>query len=88
MRRLGYGADEVVAHGFRSSASTLLNESGLWSKDAIEKSLGHTEKDLVRRAYNRGAYWEERVRMAQWWADHLDELKQGETRQSAKIVAL
>ena len=88
MRRLGYGADEVVAHGFRSSASTLLNESGLWSKDAIEKSLGHIEKDSVRRAYNRGLYWDERVRMAQWWADHLDELKQGETRQSAKIVAL
>jgi integrase len=75
MRRLGYGRDEVVAHGFRATASTLLNESNRWSKDAIEKSLGHIEKDAVRRAYNRAAYWDERVRMVQWWADYLDELR-------------
>jgi integrase len=86
IRRLGYGADEVVAHGFRSSASTLLNESGKWSRDAIEKSLGHIEKDSVRRAYNRGLYWEERVRMAQWWADYLDALRRGEAKQSAKVA--
>jgi integrase len=86
IRRLGYGADEVVAHGFRSSASTLLNESGKWSRDAIEKSLGHIEKDSVRRAYNRGLFWEERVRMAQWWADYLDALRRGEAKQSAKVA--
>jgi integrase len=88
IRRLGYAADEVVAHGFRSTASTLLNESSVWSKDAIEKSLGHIEKDAVRRAYNRSLYWEERVRMMQWWADHLDGLKGGEARQSEKVVPL
>jgi integrase len=88
MRRLGYDSDEVSSHGFRATASTILNECGLWSKDAIEKALGHIEKNEVRRAYNRSSYWDERVRMAQWWSDHLDELKQGETRQSAKIVAL
>ena len=82
------GQDEVSSHGFRATASTLLNECGQWSKDAIERALGHIEKNEVRRAYNRSSYWDERVRMAQWWADHLDELKQGETRQSAKIVAL
>jgi len=75
MRRLGYGSDEVSSHGFRATASTLLNESGLWSKEAIERALGHVEKNEVRRAYNRSAYWDERVRMAQWWADHLDKLR-------------
>ena len=88
IRRLGYGADEVVAHGFRSTASTLLNKSRLWSKDAIEKSLGHIEKDAVRRAYNRSHYWEERVRMAQWWGNYLDGLKGGDAQQSAKIIPL
>ncbi|MFI5011758.1 MAG: tyrosine-type recombinase/integrase [Hyphomicrobiales bacterium] len=75
MRRMGYASDEVTAHGFRATASTLLNESGRWSKDAIEKALAHIEKDAVRRAYNRSAYWEERKRMAQWWSDYLDQLR-------------
>jgi integrase len=75
MRRMGYTEEQVTAHGFRATASTLLNESGLWSKEAIERSLAHVEKDSVRRAYNRAAYWDERVRMMKWWADHLDELK-------------
>jgi integrase len=75
MRRLGYGQDEVTAHGFRSTASTLLNESKRWSIDAIERSLNHVEGNAVRRAYDRSRHWEERVRMAQWWADHLDELR-------------
>jgi integrase len=77
MRRMGYTEEQVTAHGFRATASTLLNESGLWSKEAIERSLAHVERDSVRRAYNRAAYWDERVRMMQWWADHLDELKKG-----------
>jgi integrase len=75
LRRLGYGVDEMTAHGFRSTASTLLNESGLWSPDAIERALAHGEADGVRGAYHRGAHWNERVRMAQWWSDYLDRLE-------------
>jgi len=77
LRRMGYGQDEMTAHGFRSTASTLLNECGLWSADAIERALAHVEQDDVRKAYNRAAHWDERVRMAQWWADHLDSLRDG-----------
>ncbi|QJU57003.1 tyrosine-type recombinase/integrase [Sphingomonas sp. AP4-R1] len=75
LRRLGYGSREMTSHGFRAIASTLLNESGLWHPDAIERALAHRDRDPVRAAYHRGAHWEERVRMAQWWSDHLDELR-------------
>jgi integrase len=77
LRRLGYPGDQMTSHGFRATASTLLNECGLWHPDAIERSLAHRERDLVRGAYHRGAHWEERVRMAQWWSDHLVELRDG-----------
>jgi integrase len=77
LRRLGYGNDEMTSHGFRAIASTLLNESGLWHPDAIERALAHGERDKVRAAYHRGSHWAERVRMMQWWSDHLDELKIG-----------
>jgi integrase len=77
LRRLGYGAEEMTAHGFRAIASTLLNESGLWHPDAIERALAHKDRDQVRAAYHRGAHWAERVKMAQWWSDHLDQLRQG-----------
>ena len=77
LRRLGYGADEMTSHGFRSTASTLLNESGKWSVDAIERALAHGDTDNVRGAYHRGAHWHERVKMAQWWSDHLDALRDG-----------
>lgn len=77
LRRLGYTGDQMTSHGFRATASTLLNECGLWHPDAIERSLAHRERDLVRGAYHRGAHWEERVRMAQWWSDHLVELRDG-----------
>lgn len=77
LRRLGYGSDEVTSHGFRAMASTLLNESGLWHPDAIERALAHGEKDKVRAAYHRGTHWDERVRMAQWWSDYLDQLRAG-----------
>lgn len=77
LRRLGYTGDEVTAHGFRSTASTLLNESGKWSPDAIERALAHKGKDLVRAAYHRGAHWQERVLMAQCWGDYLDGLRSG-----------
>lgn len=77
MRRMGYEKEEVTAHGFRATASTLLNESGKFSPDAIERALAHQDPDAVRRAYARGAFWQERVTMAQWWADHLDVLRKG-----------
>lgn len=77
LRRLGYAGDEMTAHGFRAMASTLLNESGKWSADAIERALAHKDKDTVRAAYHRGTHWHERVEMAQWWADYLDTLRKG-----------
>ncbi|NIJ37206.1 integrase [Sphingopyxis panaciterrae] len=77
LRRLGYASDEMTAHGFRAMASTLLNESGKWSPDAIERALAHGESNKVRAAYHRGAHWNERVDMAQWWSDHLDMLRDG-----------
>ncbi|WP_226637777.1 tyrosine-type recombinase/integrase [Novosphingobium profundi] len=73
LRRLGYASDEMTAHGFRAMASTLLNESGKWHPDAIERALAHGDRDKVRAAYHRGAHWKERVEMAQWWSDYLDE---------------
>lgn len=76
-RRMGFTKDEMTAHGFRSTASTLLNESGLWHPDAIERALAHGDSNAIRGTYNRGQYWDERVRMAQWWSDYLDELKTG-----------
>ena len=77
LRRIGYGNDEMTAHGFRAMASTLLNESGLWHPDAIERALAHKDGDRVRAAYHRGAHWEERVRMMQWWSDQLDHYRAG-----------
>ena len=77
LRRLGYTTDEMTAHGFRAMASTLLNESGKWSPDAIERALAHGDGDKVRAAYHRGAHWQERVEMAQWWSDFLDILRKG-----------
>lgn len=75
LRAMGVDGDTHVAHGFRSSASSLLNEHSPYSSEAIERALAHGEPDRVRRAYNRAQYWDERVRMMQWWADYLDRLK-------------
>lgn len=77
LRRMGYASDEMTAHGFRAMASTLLNESGKWNPDAIERALAHGDTDKVRAAYHRGAHWNERVAMAQWWSDYLDQLRDG-----------
>ena len=74
LRRMGYSGDEMTAHGFRASFSTLANESGLWNPDAIERALAHVEKNEVRRAYARGEHWEERVRLADWWAGFLEKV--------------
>jgi integrase len=80
-RRMGFEKDEISAHGLRATASTLLNESGLWSPDAIERALAHGESNATRGAYHRGLHWDERVKMAQWWSDYLDDL-----RVSGKVV--
>ena len=77
LRRLGYGRDEMTVHGFRSMASTRLNEMG-YRPDVIEAQLAHAEKNSVRDAYNRAQYVEERRRMMQEWADYLDSLRDGE----------
>jgi len=79
LRRLGYSTNEMTAHGFRAMASTLLNESGKWSYDAIERALAHGDTDKVRAAYHRGTHWKERVAMAQWWSNLLDSLRSGAT---------
>ncbi|MBO6867259.1 MAG: integrase arm-type DNA-binding domain-containing protein [Thalassococcus sp.] len=74
LRRMGYSGDEMTAHGFRATFSTLANESGLWSADAIERALAHVAGNEIRKAYARGAYWDERVRIASWWASYLQQL--------------
>jgi len=74
LRRMGFGKDQATSHGFRASASTLLNESGLWPADAIEAELGHVSGDEVRRAYHRALYWDDRVKMAEWWAGQIERM--------------
>ena len=74
LRRLGYGSDEMTAHGFRSMASTLLNEQG-YNRDAIERQLAHCERDGIRAAYNYADYLPARRKMMHAWADYLDELR-------------
>jgi integrase len=75
LRRMGFSKDEVTAHGFRATASSLLNESGLWTPDAIERALAHGPSNSVRATYHRGQHWSERVKMAAWWSGFLDRLK-------------
>lgn len=81
--RLGYSNEEIVPHGFRAMFSTLANENidegdkhGI-SSAVIEKHLAH-EKGKVEGAYNRAEYWEQRVKLLQWWADYLEGLKHGD----------
>jgi len=76
LRRMGYTGKEMTSHGFRATFSTIANESGLWHPDAIERALAHVERNVVRRAYARGAHWNERVRMADWWAKELLDLRE------------
>lgn len=75
LRRLGYGKDDMCAHGFRSSASTILNERG-FNGDVIEAALAHQDEDKVRRAYNRAQYWSERIKLLQDWADLVEGFKE------------
>lgn len=82
LRRLGYEQSQMTGHGFRSMASTLLNEMG-WHRDAIERQLAHAEKDGVRAAYNRAEHLPERRKMMQAWSDYLDGLKR-----SGKVIPI
>ncbi len=82
LRRLGFTKDEMTGHGFRSMASTLLNEHG-WNRDAIERQLAHIERNAVRATYNYAEHLPERRKMMQAWANHLDSLKSG-----AKVIPI
>ena len=82
LRRMGYAKDEMSGHGFRSMASTLLNEQG-WNRDAIERQLAHAERNSVRAAYNYAEFMPERKKMMQAWADYLEGIKSG-----AKIIPI
>ena len=73
--RMGYHS-RATTHGFRSVASTILNESEKWHPDAVERQLAHVESNKVRAAYDRAEHLPERRRMMQWWAEHIDSLKQ------------
>ena len=84
IRALGFDAEEMTAHGFRGMASTLLNESGLWTKDAIELQLAHLDRDKTRAAYNEASLIPERTRMMQWYADELDRLRKGKPKKAKK----
>ncbi|MNH46194.1 Prophage CP4-57 integrase [compost metagenome] len=68
---MGFTADKATSHGFRASASSLLNASNIWSADAIEAELAHVGADEVRRAYHRSLYWEERIKMMEWWSEYI-----------------
>lgn len=74
IRRMGYDKDEMCTHGFRSLASTLLNELG-YNRDWIERQLAHGERNDVRAAYNYAEYLPQRTKMMQEWADYPDKLK-------------
>lgn len=77
LRILGIPKETHCAHGFRTSISTMLNNCGLWHKDAIERQLSHKDRDAVRGVYNRAEYWEERVKMMSYWADICDVMRRG-----------
>jgi integrase len=76
LRYMGYDKQTMTGHGFRSMASTLLNEQG-WHRDAIERQLAHAERDKVRASYNYAEHLPERRKMMQAWANYLDRLCAG-----------
>lgn len=82
LRRMGYTKEEMTAHGFRASASSILNERG-FDRDVIEAALAHQDEDEVRRAYNRSKYWAARQELMQTWADLLEEFQGITTRKAA-----
>lgn len=72
---MDYSNDEMTSHGFRSMASTRLNEMGRWNADAIERQLAHGERNSIRAAYTQAQYITARTAMMQAWADYLDGLR-------------
>ena len=86
--KLGYdgtqsGKSKVTPHGFRATASSILNETG-FNPDAIERQLSHMERNGVRAAYTHHArYLDDRSKMMQWWADYLDEM-----RSTGKVIPI
>jgi len=76
IRRMGYSKEEVTAHGFRATASTILNNRG-YDPDVIEAALAHQDKNAIRRTYNRATYWEQRVELMQEWSDLVDVFRTG-----------
>jgi integrase len=86
LRRLGYTRDQMTGHGFRSMASTLLNEQG-FPPDVIELQLAHVERNKVRAAYNRAQRLADRRQMMQTLADHLDALRASRAPRSNLAVS-
>jgi integrase len=80
LQRMGYDTKtEVTTHGFRTTASSSLNESGLWNADAIERQLAHEEANKVRAAYiHKAEFLDERRKMMQWWGDYLHSVEHGD----------
>ena len=80
LRNMGYTKEQMTAHGFRSMASTLLNEKLEYHPDVIEAQLAHKGADRIRAVYNRAEYMKKRRELMQGWADYLDELRQAVTQ--------
>ena len=79
LRVMGYDTKtQVCCHGFRTMACSALNESGRWSKDAIERQMSHKERNGVRAAYvHKAEHLEARIEMMQWWSDYLEVSQEG-----------
>jgi integrase len=78
LKRLGFG-NKIVSHGFRHSASTLLNankKAGGFDSEIIERQLAHKERNAIKAVYDHAEYLEERKHLMQFWADYLENLKQ------------
>nr|VFK65783.1 MAG: Phage integrase family protein [Candidatus Kentron sp. UNK]VFK70219.1 MAG: Phage integrase family protein [Candidatus Kentron sp. UNK] len=87
LKRMGFNGKGTIGfspHGFRATASTILNEMG-YRPDVIERQLAHEEQNQVRASYNRAEYLEERQTMMQEWADLIDEITKGGNRENNPI---
>jgi hypothetical protein len=83
LRRLGYATDEMTAHGFpRHGLDLAQRKRQVAPPMRSRRALAHGDSDKVRAAYHRGAHWKERVAMAQWWSDYLDQLRAGRAKSS------
>lgn len=84
LKNLGYSSKQIVGHGFRTMASTLLHEQG-WLSDAIERQMAHVEKNEVKGTYNKALHIDVRTQFMQAWSDYLDGLKED---REGKVVQL